>query len=141
MEVLVHLRDMVLSNITSSHHIGTLDAPIFRYAEILLIRAEAGAELGQDPELDKTINALRDRVGFNHHLTTNPIEDPKLVAEYPTIKGPNANLIREIRRERRIELALEGFRYDDIMRWNAMKLFENPKTYLGMRVTDKVKAL
>lgn len=25
-------------------------------------------------------------------------------------------------RERRIELALEGFRYDDIMRWNAMKL-------------------
>ena len=74
-------------------------------------------------------------------MTTNPIEDPKLVAEYPTIKGPNANLIREIRRERRIELALEGFRYDDIMRWNAMKLFENPKTYLGMRVTDKVKAL
>ena len=129
------------SEYTSSHHIGTLDAPIFRYAEILLIRAEAGAELGQDPELDKTINALRDRVGFNHHLTTNPIEDPKLVAEYPTIKGPNANLIREIRRERRIELALEGFRYDDIMRWNAMKLFENPKTYLGMRVTDKVKAL
>ena len=50
-------------------------------------------------------------------------------------------MIREIRRERRIELALEGFRYDDIMRWNAMKLFENPKTYLGMRVTDKVKAL
>ena len=97
------------SEYTSSHHIGTLDAPIFRYAEILLIRAEAGAELGQDPELDKTINALRDRVGFNHHLTTNPIEDPKLVAEYPTIKGPNANLIREIRRERRIELALEGF--------------------------------
>ena len=36
---------------------------------------------------------------------------------------------------------MEGFRYDDIMRWNAMKLFENPKTYLGMRVTDKVKAL
>ena len=122
------------SEYTSSHHIGTLDAPIFRYAEILLIRAEAGAELGQDPELDKTINALRDRVGFNHHLTTNPIEDPKLVAEYPTIKGPNANLIREIRRERRVELMAEGYRYHDLMRWACGIRLNQPK--LGI-IPDK----
>ena len=107
---------------------------IFRYAEILLIRAEAGAELGQDPELDKTINALRDRVGFNHHLTTNPIEDPKLVAEYPTIKGPNANLIREIRRERRVELMAEGYRYHDLMRWACGIRLNQPK--LGI-IPDK----
>ncbi len=94
-----------------------MDAPIFRYGEILLIRAEAGAELGLDPELDKTINALRDRVGFTHHLTANPEQDPKLVEEYPTIKGANANLIREIRRERRVELMAEGLRYSDLMRW------------------------
>lgn len=60
---------------------------------------------------------MRDRVGFNHHLTTNPIEDPKLVAEYPTIKGPNANLIREIRRERRVELMAEGY---SLSRLNAL---------------------
>lgn len=104
---------------TPAHHQGTLDAPIMRYAEILLIRAEAGAELGKDPELDKTINALRDRVGFTHHLTANPIEDPVLVEKYPGIKGANANLIREIRRERNIELFGEGYRYDDLMRWAA----------------------
>ena len=102
---------------TTTYNMGTMDAPIFRYGEILLIRAEAGAELGLDPELDKTINALRDRVGFTHHLTANPEQDPKLVEEYPTIKGANANLIREIRRERRVELMAEGLRYSDLMRW------------------------
>lgn len=109
------------------HNQGTLDAPVFRYAEILLIRAEAGAELGQDPELDKTVNALRDRVGFTHHLTANPEQDPKLVAEYPTIKGTNANLIREIRRERRVELMGEGYRYSDLMRWHCGLRLNEPK--------------
>lgn len=104
---------------SSSHNVGTSDAPVMRYAEVLLIRAEAGAELGLDAELDKTINALRQRVGFNHALTENPVEDPKLVKDYPVIKGPNANLIREIRRERRIELFAEGYRRSDLMRWAA----------------------
>lgn len=99
------------------HGKGTLDAPVFRYAEVLLVRAEAGAELGKDPELELTVNALRDRVGFTHHLTANPVQDPKLVEEYPIIIGTNANLIREIRRERRVELFAEGYRYADLMRW------------------------
>lgn len=116
------------------HHQGTLDAPLFRYGEILLIRAEAGAELGLDPELDKTINALRDRVGFTHHLTANPEQDPKLVKEYPTIKGTNANLIREIRRERRVELMAEGYRYSDLMRWACGLRLNEPK--LGI-IPDK----
>jgi hypothetical protein len=47
-------------------------------------------------------------------------------------------LIYEIRRERRIELAFEGFRWDDIVRWNAGKLIENPKTMLGMAVNQGV---
>lgn len=115
------------SEYTSAHHQGSLDAPIFRYAEILLIRAEAGAELGKDPELDKTVNALRARVGFTAKLAANPTEDPKLVAQYPTIKGSDANLIREIRRERRIEMFGESLRYSDLMRWACGKLLEAPK--------------
>ena len=98
-------------------HTGTIDAPVMRYAEVLLIRAEAGAELGLDPELDKTVNALRERVGFPFKLEANPVEDPDLVSKYPDIKGPDANLIREIRRERRIELFCENQRWDDIVRW------------------------
>lgn len=98
-------------------HTGTIDAPVMRYAEVLLIRAEAGAEMGLDPELDKTVNALRERVGFPFKLEANPVEDPDLVSKYPVIKGPDANLIREIRRERRIELFCENQRWDDIVRW------------------------
>ena len=91
----------------------------------MLIRAEAGAELGKDPELDKTINALRGRVGFPFKLTDNPTEDPDLVSKYPEIKGPNKNLIREIRRERRIELFAEGYRWDDVCRWNVGTILYN----------------
>ena len=111
---------------------------VFRYAEVLLIYAEATCELGECTQaiLDETINKLRDRVEMPH-LITNPVADLNPV-DYGYTISP---LLYEIRRERRIELALEGFRYDDIMRWNAMKLFENPKTYLGMRITDKVKEL
>ena len=107
------------------NHKGSIDAPVMRYAEALLIRAEAGAELGKDPELDKTVNALRSRVGFSHKLTMEPDEDPDLVAKYPNVTGPNANLIREIRRERRIELFAEGYRWDDVCRWNVGEIVYN----------------
>ena len=106
-------------------HKGSIDAPVMRYAEVLLIRAEAGAELGKDPELSKTVNLLRSRVGFPFELTENPVEDPDLVAKYPVIKGVNKNLIREIRRERRIELFAEGYRWDDVCRWNAGEVLYN----------------
>lgn len=111
---------------------------VYRYAEILLIYAEAKCELGECTQavLDETINKLRDRVDMPH-LTVSPAVDLNPV-DYGYSITP---LLYEIRRERRIELALEGFRYDDIMRWNAMKLYENPKTYLGLRITDKVKEL
>lgn len=107
------------------NHKGGIDAPVMRYAEALLIRAEAGAELGKDPELDKTINALRARVGFSFKLEENPDEDPDLIAKYPDIKGPDKNLIREIRRERRVELFAEGYRWDDVCRWNVGEIVFN----------------
>lgn len=107
------------------NHKGGIDAPVMRYAEVLLIRAEAGAELGKDPELDKTINQLRARVGFTFKLEADPIADPDLIAKYPNVKGDNANLIREIRRERRIELFAEGYRWDDVCRWNVGEVVFN----------------
>lgn len=105
------------------------DAPVFRYAETLLIYAEAAAELGlcNQEVLDKTINRLRDRAGMPHLSANVGYEDPTLKALYPDV----SNLMREIRRERRVELACEGYRYDDLMRWKCGKLLERP--FLGMR--------
>lgn len=113
----------------------TYDWFLYRYAEVLLIYAEAKAELGECTQdvLDRTINKLRDRVEMPH-LTISPVADPKAV-NYGYSVSP---LLYEIRRERRIELADEGFRWDDIVRWKAGKLLENPKTFLGMRVTPEV---
>ena len=98
-------------------HTGDIDAPVMRFAEVLLIRAEAGAELGvlDQTELDRTVNKLRERVGFGHKLTMNPKHDPNLEEKYPNV---SSDLIREIRRERRVELFCEGYRWDDICRWH-----------------------
>lgn len=111
---------------------STFDWFVYRYAEVLLINAEANAELGTCTQdvLDKTINKLRDRVGMPH-LTTSPVADAKPINYGYSL----SNLIYEIRRERRIELVAEGFRLDDLKRWNAMKLMENPKTMLGIKIT------
>ena len=116
----------------------TYDWFVYRYAEVLLINAEAHAELGTCTQevLDRTVNQLRDRVGMPH-MTTTPVADPAAI-DYGYEVTP---LIYEIRRERRIELVTEGHRLDDLKRWNAMKVFENPKTMLGIRITDAVRKL
>lgn len=100
---------------------GTNGCIYFRYAEPLLIYAEAKAELGtitQD-DIDKTVNALRKRAGMAGMLNMNNITpDPNwlFATTGPTAVSP---LLQEIRRERTIELACEGFRVDDLFRWAA----------------------
>lgn len=103
------------------------DLPVFRYAEILLNYAEAKAELGiiTQGDLDMSINLLRDRVGMPPMVLSDVISniDPVLYARYNNVGGDGA--ILEIRRERRVELACEGRRLDDLMRWKLGKILEN----------------
>lgn len=104
------------------------DIAIIRYAEVLLNYAEAKAELGlltQD-DIDKSIKLIRNRVGMpNLNMgDANQSPDAIMAAMYPTVTGTNKGVLLEIRRERRIELALEGFRWDDLVRWKAGKLLE-----------------
>lgn len=94
---------------------STIGTIYFRYAEALLIYAEAKAELGTitQMDIDRTINALRSRVGMNEGLLNinNIVTDPNW--EFKNISP----LLNEIRRERKVEFACEGFRRDDIFRW------------------------
>jgi probable outer membrane protein len=104
------------------------DIAIIRYAEVLLNYAEAKAELGlltQD-DIDKSIKLIRNRVGMpNLNMSdVNQSPDAVIAAMYPNVTGANKGVLLEIRRERRIELALEGFRWDDLVRWKAGKLLE-----------------
>jgi hypothetical protein len=110
------------------------DLPIIRYGEVLLIYAEAKAELGEltQADLDKSINRLRDRVGMPPMALGNLPAHPLLRERYPEVSGAQADVLLEIRRERRVELVMEGFRYDDLMRWKAGPLMA--KTSKGIYV-------
>lgn len=82
------------------------DIILLRYAEILLIYAEARLEQGTltQADVDMTINKLRDRVGMKH-------------MDLAELAANGLDVREEIRRERRVELALEGQRYFDLIRW------------------------
>lgn len=99
------------------HHLNFEETPSiqFRYAEVLLNYIEAKAELGQatQADVDNTIKKLRDRVGMPN-LQVNAITTDSNW-EFPALSP----LINEIRRERKVELALENLRWDDIARWAA----------------------
>lgn len=100
------------------------DVPIARYAEVLLNYAEAKAELGTltDADWEKTIGALRGRAGITGGLDKKPTAaDPYMMSIYTGVTDP---VILEIRREREIELILEGLRLNDLKRWACGKLWE-----------------
>lgn len=103
------------------------DIPIIRYAEVLLNYAEAKAELGTltDDDWKNTIGALRRRAGITGgDLDHKPaVVDPYIQKTYyPNISDP---VILEIRRDRGIELCLEGFRMMDLKRWACGSLWKN----------------
>ena len=127
-----------VTDASSDGYLGSSnDYILFRAAEVYLNYAEAKAELGtltQD-DLKISIKKIRDRVGMPNidMLAANANPDPYLCAPetgYRNVTGPNKGVILEIRRERTIELCLEGHRYYDIIRWKEGKMFEQP--FLGM---------
>lgn len=103
--------------------LNTNALPLFRYAEVLLNYAEAVAEMGTMTNDDwaKTIGALRARAGITGGLSTKPV---KVDAYFQSNYFPSLSdaAILEVRRERSIELALEGFRFTDVRRWKSGKL-------------------
>ena len=120
-----------------SYNTSTIDLPLFRAAEVYLNYAEAKAELGTltQSDIDLTIKPLRDRAGVANlnMATANANPDPYLASAetgYPNVTGENKGVILEIRRERTVELIMEGFRYWDIMRWKEGKRFE--KQFTGL---------
>ncbi len=89
------------------------DLVLMRYAEVLLIFAEANIESGSISQ--SVLDAIND-VRARAYNTTRAD-----VANYPTITTTDQSELREIiRRERRVELGMEhgDYRLNDIRRWN-----------------------
>ena len=95
---------------------NTNSISIMRYAEVLLNYAEAKAELGQltDEDWNKTIGALRTRAGITNAARPVVLDTYMRDTYFADVTDPS---LMEIRRERGIELVLEGFRYWDLVRW------------------------
>ena len=117
-----------------------VDLPVFRLAEVYLNYAEAKAELGTltQADLDNTVNLIRARAGVKGKLdmaTANANPEPWIKGCYPylaKLNPANLGVILEIRRERTVELVMEGFRYYDIMRWKEGSVFN--EEFLGMYI-------
>ena len=96
--------------------------PYMRYGDVLLMYAEAMIEQNQCTQevLDLTVNKLRERA-----YAGTGIEYPKVV------NGTQAAMRTMIRTERFIEMALEGWRYEDLIRWRlAEQVFTTPTYFL-----------
>ena len=106
----------------AAHFVGQYDFKEFRYGEVLLILAEALFERDgtiSDGDLNRTIKLLRDRVGM-----------PALTNGLVSANG--LDMLTEIRRERTVELAFEGFRRDDLRRWKTAET-ELPQALRGVK--------
>lgn len=106
--------------------------PTYRYAEVILNYAEAKAELGQfgATEAGKSINLLRTRVGMPAFDASREV-DQILRNQYPNVSDET---ILAVRRERRVELACEGFRLLDIYRWAVGQRFLDTEAQQGIYV-------
>jgi len=71
---------------------------VIRYADVLLMAAEAHAQNGNDGTALKYVNQVRDRVGM------------------PNLSSSGTQLLEDIYQERRFELSGEGFRFFDLVR-------------------------
>ncbi len=127
---------------TYGSNTNTNDAPVIRYAEVLLNWIEAKAELGgvTQGDIDKSINALRarplDATAIAKGLKqTAPMVLADITAGFDPERDADVDpLVWEVRRERRLEMVFEHSRNLDIRRWG--KLFnmdnnKNPDTILG----------
>ena len=121
-------------------HVGKATAnnsiPIFRYAEVLLNYAEAKAELGECDETvwNATVKPLRERAGVEGKIPAT--YDPYVAAYFKN--QTTDKWVLEVRRERGVELAFEGVRYDDIMRWKQGDLIET--IWQGIYIPQKGEA-
>jgi hypothetical protein len=99
----------------SSNNYNDSDAPLFRIEETWLNYAEAMFELGSFTQAiaDETINKLRPRANLPNMIVAN------ISAAFDPNRDPTVDpVLWEIRRERRVELMGDGFRFDDLKRWN-----------------------
>lgn len=102
---------------------SSLNTLLIRYADVKLMYAEALIEQNKDLETARThINDLRRRAANSVDpgyapIDCNPMVASYFVNEYPATGWTQDYARKAVRTERRIELAMEGLRWFDLVRW------------------------
>ncbi|MDR2473433.1 MAG: RagB/SusD family nutrient uptake outer membrane protein [Tannerella sp.] len=121
----IYDEDNANNNVIKNDSQSDINYIVLRYADILLMYAEAKTELNQiDESVYEAVNAIRGRETVNMPLIQHT--DPSTIATYVAM-GDYAKMREVIRLERRIEFAGEGYYYMDILRWRtAEKVLNGP---------------
>lgn len=94
-----------------------IDYHVIRYADVLLMAAEASVELGSLETARGYVNQVRSRAKNSPRAD----ESPNYVIDTYNSTWTNTNTARSaVRHERRVELGMEGHRLFDLRRWGAM---------------------
>ena len=105
--------------IKGSYWASSMNRIVFRYADVLLMRAEAFAQLNKTDEAISLVNQIRTRAA----------KSTQMIASYPTLYGvkfyvtnykgsyPKDEAVRIVKMERRLELGMESERFFDLVRW------------------------
>ncbi len=136
----------------NAQHLNSVNMHIFRYADALLMLAEAEVESGSLETARQIVNEVRTRAGqtaqgpgADRASMAVPLNDPRItwaryrVGTYPSGSANFATqaAAREaVRTERRLELAMEGQRLFDLRRWGVMESVLN--TYLNVEKTRRL---
>ncbi len=142
-------------------HLNSVNIHLFRYADLLLLLAEAEVEVGSLEAARTIVNQIRARAGqvaqgpgTGAGDIAVPIDDPRItwanysVGLYPAF--PSQEYARAaVRYERRLELAMEGQRFFDLRRWDvfgpvlnayvAVEETRRPHLTAAVEVTDRHK--
>ena len=105
--------------IKGSYWATSMNRIVLRYADVLLMRAEAYAQLGKTAEAVQLLNQVRTRAAGSTQMISN----------YPTLYGvkmyvqnykgtySQAEVVKMVKMERRLELGMESERFFDLVRW------------------------
>lgn len=129
-------------------HLNSMNMHLFRYADLLLLLAEAEVEVGSLENARTIVNQIRERAGVaaqgpgtNSGNMAVPIDDASITwADYRiglyTAPWASQEVARAaVRAERRLELAMEGHRFFDLKRWGIAEQVLND--YLAVERTRR----
>ena len=92
---------------------------VFRYADVLLMRAEAYAQVGNTDQAINLVNVLRSRAAGSTQMIANYQSNYGVKIYIANYKGSYSkdDAVKIVKMERRLELAMEAERFFDLVRW------------------------